>query len=833
VRGGYGWNGLSHGPGSRYRWAGVDAVKKALLLFAIFLATNIVHAQLTSGIIAASRSPAGGDWSGVGLSGGIPDAAWAQCGTIIAPYGTSGSPASPATINNALAACSNDQYLQLGCGTFYLSSSLDFQGNSYRVIRGCGANLTYIVFSGEEHCVDGSVGVAYAAVCMDASAYNGPYQPGDIVNWTANFSAATTSLTFTIPAYASGSWSVGSIVVSSGTYYRCASGGGPTNCTDAPPNADWTSLGSTLTAPPDLQVGFPIVLDQLDSPTANAANDDIFLCAVSGTCSLEGTGGAGRTGRGQLQIVKVTSISGSGSTYTIGINPEIAMVNWCNDGGSCAATLPQAWWGSGPLFEDGIENLNMNYSITQQDQISQGIHIDNCYGCWVSGISGLYAGRSHIQMQYCARCMIQNSYFYKTFNTLDVSYGIETFPASDTLMQNIIGEFITALFPTTGECTGCVVAYNYAVNSVFGSGTNFSAMQFPAYTHSEGNDMELFEGNVGAGFEGDDTHGTHNMITLFRNAFDGYEQNNGYLPTSNTQAIGLRPYNRFFNIIGNVTGGPYTTAYYYTVQGVPSMGSIGTPDSTWSDPFTMASTMFWGNWDPISGTRWCGNSSNTGWATTCGGSSSPISTCTESGNTVTCNTNLNPPVAGGTSPNQQVTITGNSVPGYNVTVSPTVISGTSFQFTLAVSGLGAGSGGTATYGSQVPTEITNHANAVPSSISLPASFYSSIKPLWWPAGKPWPPIGPDVTSGNMGSCSGGTYAAAYVNSNGICTNAGGTLFSLGGHANSIPAMDCFLNVMGGSPIGTDAAPLPFNANACYTIPIAPAPTFAMLGGHNE
>ena len=39
--------------------------------------------------------------------------------------------------------------------------------------------------------------------------------------------------------------------------------------------------------------------------------------------------------------------------------------------------------------------------------------------------------------------------------------------------------------------------------------------------------------------------------------------------------------------------------------------------------------------------------------------------------------------------------------------------------------------------------------------SLPSSLYYSAAPSWWPASKPWPPIGPDVSVGNLGTCTAG------------------------------------------------------------------------------
>lgn len=90
--------------------------------------------------------------------------------------------------------------------------------------------------------------------------------------------------------------------------------------------------------------------------------------------------------------------------------------------------------------------------------------------------------------------------------------------------------------------------------------------------------------------------------------------------------------------------------------------------------------------------------------------------------------------------------------------------------------------------SEVPSGLIKYANAVPANNNLPSSFYLSGQPNWWPAAKPWPPIGPDVTGGNIAG--------------------------LGGHAYTIPAQDCYSNVMGGPADGSGNA-LNFNADSCY------------------
>lgn len=80
----------------------------------------------------------------------------------------------------------------------------------------------------------------------------------------------------------------------------------------------------------------------------------------------------------------------------------------------------------------------------------------------------------------------------------------------------------------------------------------------------------------------------------------------------------------------------------------------------------------------------------------------------------------------------------------------------------------------------------------PSDQSLPASYYYSGRPSWFPAGVAWPPIGPDVTTG---------------------TAFGDT----SGHVSEIPAQRCWgsRNLVGG---GT------FNAAACYGAGAAPSVT---------
>jgi hypothetical protein len=116
--------------------------------------------------------------------------------------------------------------------------------------------------------------------------------------------------------------------------------------------------------------------------------------------------------------------------------------------------------------------------------------------------------------------------------------------------------------------------------------------------------------------------------------------------------------------------------------------------------------------------------------------------------------------------------------------------------------------------SEVPSGLSSYANPVPSSTTLPPSFIYSTQPSWWPSGKAWPSIGPDVTGGNVGQCSGGIYDSSEATSSSQC--AGGSLTPVGGGLPvSNPAMDCYLNTMGGVVNGTGSA-LAFDSSVCYS-----------------
>jgi hypothetical protein len=107
-----------------------------------------------------------------------------------------------------------------------------------------------------------------------------------------------------------------------------------------------------------------------------------------------------------------------------------------------------------------------------------------------------------------------------------------------------------------------------------------------------------------------------------------------------------------------------------------------------------------------------------------------------------------------------------------------------------------------------------YANAVPATQTLPSSFYLSSKPLWVSASKPWPLIGPEITSGNVGQCVAGTMQHSACTANSQCPGSSCSVIG-SGRVVSNPAMDCYLTTMGGAANGNTTNAYAFDASACY------------------
>ncbi|HXM98387.1 MAG TPA: right-handed parallel beta-helix repeat-containing protein [Candidatus Dormibacteraeota bacterium] len=659
------------------------------------------HAQLWSGVLSPSRAV---DWTQAGIPGGIPSNSWAQCGATIAPYA---GPAS--TINAAIGACGTNQFVLLGPGTFNLTTPIIIKGKSNVVLRGSGANSTFLVFNATPgNCTGGSTNCLINIQSSDGT-YIG--NPANVFSWMAGFAQGTTSITL----------SSGAKIVAGVT---------------------------------------SIVLDQCDNGSSGstcagniADNGNFFNCAKmysssdSTGCSLDGPDGQARMNRNQWEIVEAVSCNpacGFAGITAVTIRPPLQHPQWS------PGQTPQAWLIQ-PSQYVGIENLSVDsLAVTPAEVIGFG---NMSYG-WVRGVrisngwqAGIYSATSN-HMEF------ESNYIYNTGRSgayVD-PFGIR-YNGSNYLIQNNIIQKTRVPILAEGPAPGSVIGYNFIVNNYFDSDFMFAGFE----PHAAGNNYQLYEGNIGPGMIYEDSHGTQSMNTSFRNLFMGWEScANGQcglqvFKDSSTNAFRSAAFSRYQNVVGNVLGTPGVQTGYQATDGYPFIYVLGNGDGNRGispDPLVASTLLRWGNYDTVSkAVRWCGNASDTGWGETCKNSA------------------------------------------------------------------------------EVPTQISPYPNAIPTrgdtgvgQPPLPASFYLVSKPSWF-GSLPWPAIGPDVTGGNIGQCSGiintiGQFSGLPATSVSQCLGTNLTTPAWGGHVNTNPAMNCFLNVMKGRPDGTGGE-LAFDANACY------------------
>jgi hypothetical protein len=688
-------------------------------LLGISSLSTFAHAQqLWSSVLSPGRAI---NWSNAGAA--INDSR-TQCKTAACMTVSNGTTVTSASINSAIASMSANQYLLIPAGTWNLSGAIycDVAGSCNNLtLEGAGANSTFLVFAANS---GGPALCANHDVCFASSDQNYWAGPSNTANWTAGYPAGTTSITL-----------------------NAISGTAPV-------------------------VGQPIVLDQIDSQSDNGGlyvgceigsargGDSSPACySQANPGSYERGTGSLSTIRGQEQIVEVTSISGSGTgPYTVGITPGIYAGNW-NSGQS-----PGAWWASHPAYGDAVENMSLDH--TNAGASTTGIAFFNCQGCWVKGVrsvrgSTTNTGWGHVTFYICNHCTVRDSYFWGYSGD---SYGVAVDSASDALIENNIAHYFasgTSVFAS--DCEGCVLDYNFSPG-VFSTSAGWQGVTQELHAIAL---YSLTEGNIGPGYYGDSFHGTHDLNTLFRNRFDGREQNNGSLTTGETVPVRLNPGDRYENVIGNILGTwNGSNVYHKTYESTPSsfanlltsVYAFGVYPETYTggfncksgcapvDSLSQSTTLLWGNYDvKTNAVRWCGNSSDTGWSTTCGSTS------------------------------------------------------------------------------EIPTSASGYPNTVPTQgdtgagqSAMPSSFVYSSKPSWWPSGKAWPIIGPDVTSGNVGQCYGGTYSTMEVTASqsSQCT-AGGGSFTVFPTVVSNAAMDCYFNTMGG-PISGGGSALSFTCGAGST-----------------
>ena len=678
------------------------------LALALLLPLQLLGQPSWTGILSSNRAYDWGTYAGI--SGGLPDGSWTQCvNTQCATVTTAGTSAISAQISAALANAPNDTYVLLASGTYNLTGAIDFGKRSNVVLRGAGSNSTFLVFTGSGVGCNGNS----AIFCVQSN--DGTYWGGNTpVNWTAGYSQGTTVVTL-----------------------------------------------SSVTSPTTLAVGDILFLNQCDDGRSGSGctgtetdTGNYFNCGdqwVSPNgCSQSGPdGGNGTTSRFQTEAHIVTNISGLNVTLA----EPIGHPNFVS------GRSPQAWWVV-PVTNVGIESLSVDGSGSTAYWGAEFLNASNVW--FVNSRVSKVAGQG-LNLEDVSHSIVRNNYIFAPRGS--DGFGIKPGVTSFNLFENNICEQTKQCIVAEGDDSQSVWSYNYSTQQsnyqAFPQGDGLSQAFRP---HSNGTDLLLIEGNVGTNYYADKDHGTHNLNTLFRNFFYGWEscgisQTMGSsgpcgnsTPTQvkdfQTQAIDLaQMQGRYHNILANVLGAPgYHTAYSYTNPTVNNL-AIYALGSGWgagspTNNLDATTSMLWGNYNVVSGTLW-----NTG-----------------------------------------------EVPS-----------------------------GISVYPNAVPTGNCTSISTCPASFYLAAqpSWWPNTIPF--PAIGPEVAggnVGQIAGTLNVSGSYNGMPALVGTTWNGSMTNT-----AWAGHVNAIPAMSCYFNHMAGSnPSGIHTAPLPFDASVCYaSAPPPPGP----------
>jgi len=525
------------------------------LVSIMLLFSTLSYGQAWSGILASSRAI---NWENAGLPAAFPDGEttpnpWtpatrpactsAQAG-ITVPVASSTSLSS---LNTAVANCSSanpgGSYLLLGSGTFSYSGNINLANNV--TLRGSGPMSTTISFSGADLIVYGNCCLSLGGGVLSSSP-----------------AAGTTSVT--IPS-TTGTPTVGNLA----WFNQCDTGYSGSFTTSNPYNTCSTG--------------------------AYSDNGGIFVCSFSSACTINSTGTI--SAHGQTQVVLITSVTNNGGgSYTVGFSPGLYMPNW-----STSNTVAMYWQSASENgYGMGVEDLTVEWASGNDGKI----YLSDCYACWLKGVRLIgNVATELIYVNLAKNSLVANGYFFpqsppSNFASTVGSQAISNGNDSDDLYINNICDTGMCVY-ALGSDEGDVYAYNTALN---GESSGNQPMMFQHDSGGAGTVFILNEGNQSNALLDDDTWGTHDFDTFFRDYLSCWNS-----PFSSSTGVGILigSFARFDNAIANVLGDASTvgstkcTNYQNTAGNTNAEFGFNEGNS---DPLALSSSMRWANCDAVNGT---------------------------------------------------------------------------------------------------------------------------------------------------------------------------------------------------------------------------------------
>jgi PKD repeat protein len=293
----------------------------------------------------------------------------------------------------------------------------------------------------------------------------------------------------------------------------------------------------TVSSTGDLAVGQIIFLDQLNDAGTSAIGSGGMADPGAYTSVAYPNSGQDRY---QFQLTRVTAINGNNIT----ISPAVFMPNWQ------ASLQPQIWWEAGtPVQASGVEDLKIIGSY-------QGVNMQAAYGCWVKNVF-VTGTQYYINPMITVRCEVRHCRMDGPTSNDD--YGIQVKASSALLVEDNIGNACGTYLMVNGG-SGCVFGYNYGTN--FGALSKGNWMSPGIFLHGGHPNMNLFEGNIAAGFYAENYWGSSAYNTVFRNRLTGIDEGSKATIGGDVQAVGVFATNRYQNIVGNVLGTAGVNTYY-------------------------------------------------------------------------------------------------------------------------------------------------------------------------------------------------------------------------------------------------------------------------------
>src|SRR5271157_2892159 len=438
------------------------------LISILLLFSTLSYGQAWSGILASSRAI---DWSHAGLPATLPDGEttpnpWTpptrtQCGSTVNPSGlTNGTDVT--NINNAIASCTAGHYVLLGAGTFYIENAANCYGGSYSCIAFFNPATGTTPRNGIT--LRGSGPQSTILQFSGASAIEFSISSSNgTCSWTAGYAVGSTSLT---TASCSGPALTSGMIA---TLNQCDTG--------------WSGSGCTTGSSVD--------------------NGALYICK-NAACAQQNLGGETNM---QRQVVYVTNVAGN--TVTVA-SPGIYMPNWQS------GRTPTISWPSFQTYGDAIEDM----TVYAPSGVSATyiVALGTSYASWVKGARFLGSGNNApFGIQGSKNILLMNNYFFSDI-AIDANYPppTQTDTSSDVLiLNNIMASGVP--WEGNGGNEGNILAYNYARDT-------FTAyMELTMFDHTGGSAFQLYEGNQLGGILEDDTWGTHDLDTLFRNHPSGWD----------------------------------------------------------------------------------------------------------------------------------------------------------------------------------------------------------------------------------------------------------------------------------------------------------------------